>query len=532
MSTPEEVQPPGPVEGGEKSGNGSDVGLAEWTIMIYMASDDGLTTDCVRALTEIKSLTVSDPDRVHVIAQIDPEDPRMPTRRLVINKNLKKHKPQVGTQTVTTGSAHTPAFAGGKSGHLDEDKVDIGPGDVRFPGSATAGRGGATGSSGQAHTSSESAEGEVNTADPETLFDFISRSVQDYPAQHYMLILDGHSAGVEEGFLMKDSNPPGSMSFADLKRVLEAVRDPLGIHLEVLGLDSCLMNMAEVCFEFRGLADIIVGSQGLVPGRGWPFSKIIGSLNDAGGKLDAESLSSLVVREFMDFYLEDSVLGGMSVDLGALRVAGSEAVAGGVKALASLMTEGLQLRVREIQDGIVLAHWRSQSYNGELYVDLWDFCGQLAEHCDSYKSKDAAASDLLVKIPEQCRVVQKAVEAMVVSSCFLGVEYQHSHGLSIYFPWSEIFAYYRELDFAASGWGQFLAQYLDATRRETRNKSGFMFRSVIRKDPPWGRRDPPWGGPAEAAHSMRNPSIEYPNGITCVRDPKKLADLLDTFSIQ
>src|SRR5215218_7008644 len=30
-------------------------------------------------------------------------------------------------------------------------------------------------------------------------------------------------------------------------------------------------------------------------------------------------------------------------------------------------------------DALILAHWRAQSYNGELYVDLADFCDCLAK---------------------------------------------------------------------------------------------------------------------------------------------------------
>jgi len=41
---------------------------------------------------EIKGTLLADPDRVRVIAQIDPEDPRMETRRLVLNKNKGKSK--------------------------------------------------------------------------------------------------------------------------------------------------------------------------------------------------------------------------------------------------------------------------------------------------------------------------------------------------------------------------------------------------------------------------------------------------------
>jgi len=72
------------------------------------------------------------------------------------------------------------------------------------------------------------------------------------------------------------------------------------------------------------------------------------------------------------------------------------------------------------------------------------------------------------------RRVIDATEAAVVSSGTTGAELQHSHGLSIYFPWSfrDFFPEYRNLRFAEqTGWAKFLEVYLRATQRMHRFQS-------------------------------------------------------------
>lgn len=368
-------------------------------------------------------------------------------------------------------------------------------------------------------------------ADPQTLFDFVSRCQEDYPARHYMLVLDGHAAGVEEGFLLKDQNPPGSMSLEDLTRALRAIRDVLHVHLDVLGMDSCLMNMLEISYQFKELAEIMIGSQGLVPGRGWPFAKIVAALGDASAVVDPEDLAKIVVKNFIDSYLENSVIGGLSVDIGALRVANAATVTDRVNELANSLVG--KLADPTVQDQIILSHWRTQSFNGELYVDLWDFSGELKKY---YQTEPES------EIFKECSAVQDAVDAMRVESCFSGIDYQHAHGLSIYFPWSEIFKGYLDLNFSKHGvpeefagtnsnWVNFLLKYLDATRRETLGGDGVNIMERSRRDPPW-KRDPPYLGPGDVVHSMRNPPREYPKVVKCVQNQAHLNQLLNVFSIQ
>jgi hypothetical protein len=72
------------------------------------------------------------------------------------------------------------------------------------------------------------------------------------------------------------------------------------------------------------------------------------------------------------------------------------------------------------------------------------------------------------------RRVLDAVDSAVVSAGTTGPELQHSHGLSIYFPWSfrDFIPEYRYLRFAEeTGWRKFLETYLRATRRMRRFQS-------------------------------------------------------------
>ena len=73
--------------------------------------------------------------------------------------------------------------------------------------------------------------------------------------------------------------------------------------------------------------------------------------------------------------------------------------------------------------------------------------------------------------------VLHTIEIAVVSSATTGTELQHSHGLSIYFPWSfrDFFREYRNLQFAKeTGWMSFLEVYLGATRRMRRFQSAHL----------------------------------------------------------
>jgi hypothetical protein len=115
------------------------------------------------------------------------------------------------------------------------------------------------------------------------------------------------------------------------------------------------------------------------------------------------------------------------------------------------------------EQATVIAHWRAQSYKGEMYVDLCDFCDQLIKAIEGIDSAE--------EIRDACWQINQYIGKIVKKSCYVGLDFQHSHGLSVYFPWAaaDYWHEYENLKFAKeTGWAEFLKAFLRATRRERR----------------------------------------------------------------
>ena len=479
-----------------KLNNNPDLKHAEWTIMIYMAGDNNLAEDCVNALLALKKIDTK--ENIHVIVQFDPGDPRVSTRRLVINRGLKKNKIR-GLVTNLLGS-------------LDEDRILVKKGAIRF---------GET-SDEQAEVPHDDGVFETNTANPETLFDFISWSSEHFPADRYMLILAGHSAGVEAGFLLKDEHPAEAMELEGLKTVFKVMDEKLKIKLEILGMDSCLMSMVEVCLELQGYVNLLVGSQSMTPNPGWPYADIIEFMKGREGRVEAEELAPEIVHRYIRSYVDQAINSGTSTDLAALRIESAKVVAGKVRDLADALIANLEdsTLVPVFKPALVLAHWEAQSFNGELFVDLSDFCDLLVDHLATTAAGAGDSGGLAAaveKVTNCCASVKKAIAEMVLDSCFCGIDFQYSNGVSIYFPWSTIFFDYLKLEFAkksGANWFLFLRSYIKGTRRRPRGNGSTNldtgdlvagFQVLVDSDVLTRRVEPISHGPSGLAHSMRNP---------------------------
>jgi hypothetical protein len=297
-----------------------------------------------------------------------------------------------------------------------------------------------------------------------------------------ILVLSGHGSGAVGDFL-SDENPASSLSIPRLGRILGETS------FEILGLDSCQMSTVEVGYEVRKSVSCLVASEGPVLNSGWPYRQVLGSVAENGAG-SPEEIGRAVASSYLRFY-RDYEIAGVSTDIGVTDLTKLGRVAEASSELARAMTdplselapdgleEGIELgelarsketssdakAARAVRDAIVLAHWSAQSYKCDRYTDLHDFARQLLRFS---AGRSGGATD---EIRKACRLVLDAVAAAVVSSGTTGAELQHSHGLSIYFPWShrDFFPEYRNLRFAReTGWVKFLEAYLRSTSRMRR----------------------------------------------------------------
>jgi hypothetical protein len=218
--------------------------------------------------------------------------------------------------------------------------------------------------------------GETNMGDPKVLEDFVTWATTTYPARHYLLVIWNHGAGWDdanlfEGDVFSGAKPPVSrkgetvatdgaratrgravplpqaraavqhahralfsttvaqavttrgIAFDDdaqdfldnieMKRVLAKLTKRLKRKFDILGMDACLMGMAEVSYQLRDAADFTVGSQEEEPGDGW---RLTASSRRSRQAVDVAARPlEAIVHEYLQSYGADEGVTQSAVDL-------------------------------------------------------------------------------------------------------------------------------------------------------------------------------------------------------------------------
>ena len=103
--------------------------------------------------------------------------------------------------------------------------------------------------------------GEVNMADPDTLTEFVIWSMENYPADKYVLILSDHGGGYTGGW--SDQSASGdSLTLIELDSALAQVQAETGLEqFELIGFEACLMSSLEVYTAIAPYARYSVASE-------------------------------------------------------------------------------------------------------------------------------------------------------------------------------------------------------------------------------------------------------------------------------
>ncbi|GEM_PF-4508491 len=131
----------------------------------------------------------------------------------------------------------------------------------------------------------------LNMADPKSLYGFIEWGMQNYPAEHYMLILSGHSC--EYIGMMNDysQDKPYIMGIPEIALVLEYIKKNLGKSIDLLIFDTCFFNNIELLYEFGQSPDSAVKTiltyRDNAPAGGLSYNEILKSMDYEGENLNS-----------------------------------------------------------------------------------------------------------------------------------------------------------------------------------------------------------------------------------------------------
>ncbi len=283
--------------------------LADWTLIVFMSSDNDLSDAAVEDIDEM--IKVGSTDRVNVIVLRDSSDPR----------------------------AHTKIY------HIQNNKAVV----IKDFGS------------------------NIDTGNWHELVDLFKLAQEQYPAQKYMVTVWNHGNGWEKNATGKiekgiayDDNSGNNISTKQLGEALKEIAVLRGKKIDLVTTDACLMQMVEVAYEFKDYADYFAASEEVEPGQGWPYTEILAAVTKRP-EMGALELGKNIARLYVESYKNGSQEGDLAtfsvVSLPEL----SEAV-DTLPALVNSLSNLGPLRPRFVEKLLF-----AQSYEAPEYVDLLDF---------------------------------------------------------------------------------------------------------------------------------------------------------------
>jgi hypothetical protein len=286
--------------------------------------------------------------------------------------------------------------------------------------------------------------GNTDAGNPKVLREFVEWGHEYFPSDHSLLIIWGHGDGFSVAW---DATPhsrfiSGGLTVAELKAALLRRPPPPGLcpghnplvqvvdngdlPIDIVGFDSCQMAMLEVYHRLSDIARLVVGSEGFIPTRSWPYRRVLNALRKQP-LMEPATLANTVVKEFVNQYK-------VSADISLCRLSSVEHLKEALFVLARLLlriSASEDPRRLEDRQRLIAARLDTQSYNDD-YVDLVDFCDQLSKRFPDRK-----------QIPAACKKVKESIRAMVLKR---NREAKVSHGVSVYFPLHKISRRYNHLE--------------------------------------------------------------------------------------
>lgn len=381
-----------------------------WTFIVYMAADNDLFYFTKRNLDDMKKAGSN--GNLNIVVQMDPTGISGKTKRLYVTKD----------KIYQTNYNQPSSF----------EKQDVG--------------------------------------NPQTLIDCCKWAIQNYPADNYALILWNHGSGILDSVGGKLSNATALFRFNPATGMLEldhsisflhfaqAREDKRGVcfgdtygtfltnqkleyalaqviqmlpkrKLDLVGFDACLMGMTEIANLLKPYASVMVGSQEVELGTGWPYNTVLQPLTQTA--LSAQEFGIHITHAFSDLYLPLTPDYTLScIDLTKMTLL--------EKAINDVCSDLLDALTYQEYDSVYRALKTSRAKNActhfsePSYIDFDHFLKNVYEQIPSM-TINYTKQGIKDNLRNSINATRAAIKTCVLSS-INGRNVPHAKGLSIYFP--------------------------------------------------------------------------------------------------
>ena len=247
----------------------------------------------------------------------------------------------------------------------------------------------------------------------DTLADFVSWGVENYPAAKMGLVFWNHGGGSISGVCFDELYDSDSLSLREIDSALNSVYDKMTDKFEFIGFDACLMSTLETANILVPYARYMFASEETEPGGGWNYTDIMNFLAD-NPNATGDELGKMHCPSYYQHCIDNGDSDGTTfaiIDLSKLD-----------DLLISFDKTSKEIYENSNQTEIARAIYGADNFGGnnrsEGYTNMVDLKGML----NAVKPYAPNASDTLRKLED----------AIVCS--VNGPQHKNAGGLSLYYP--------------------------------------------------------------------------------------------------
>ena len=147
--------------------------------------------------------------------------------------------------------------------------------------------------------------GHASMGSPDSLKEFLSYGMSEYPADRMIVVLWDHGAGSEGGVCFDETAGDDVLTLVEINDVLtELEREDPGFRIDIFGCDACMMATYEMAAMLsHHNIGYYVASEELEPGSGWYYTGWLEALADDPSIANADLCGAIV-----DTYMQEGML--------------------------------------------------------------------------------------------------------------------------------------------------------------------------------------------------------------------------------
>lgn len=249
--------------------------------------------------------------------------------------------------------------------------------------------------------------------DPDTLADFVSWGVENYPAERMGLVFWNHGSGSINGVCFDEMNDMDSLYLREIDGALNSVYDQMTDKFEFIGFDACLMSTLETANIIAPYARYMFASEETEPGGGWNYADIMEFLSE-NPEADGAQLGEMQCQSYYQHCIDNGDPDGTTfaiTDLSKLD-----------DLLVSFNQTAQEMYEYENMGDIARAVYNADNFGGnnrnEGYTNMVDLAGML----NMIKPYAPSAAETLKKLDN------------AVIHSVNGPMHEGAGGLSLYYP--------------------------------------------------------------------------------------------------